>query len=174
MMLFAGAGKDGRAMRDRIRAEVAREPGIHVSELAQRIGVSWHTTAYHLGVLAKSRSVLLEKGGRERRVFPAGMPSHHRRWLVALRSEEAAEVLRLLLKDPRQSVPVLSRRMGFSEKIVRRQVARLAEAGLVDRLGELRPVYEPAPQARMAEAMGLGLERRRSGDQGALPLDEDD
>lgn len=38
--------------------------------------------------------------------------------------------------------------MGYSEKVVRRQVANLANAGLVERRGELRPVYAPHPAAR--------------------------
>lgn len=146
MLFFAGV-KDGRATRARIRALVAAEPGIHVSELAQRLGISWHTVGYHLGVLARGGLLILEKRGRERRVFLVGIPPRHRQWLAALRTEEAAEVLRILLRAPRLSVPVLSRRMGFSEKIVRRQMERLSDAGLVERRGELRPVYEPSPLA---------------------------
>lgn len=159
MLFFAGRGKDGRAMRASIRNVVQANPGIHVSELAERLHVSWHTAAYHLGVLARLRLVQLEKNGRERRVFPMGVPPRHRQWLAALRDEDAAEVLRILLRDPRLSVPVLSRRMGFSEKIVRRQVERLAEAGLVERRGQLRPVYEPSPQAA-GDGEARWLERR--------------
>lgn len=167
MLFFAAGGKDGKATRARIRALVQDEPGIHVSEIADRLGISWHTVGYHLGILARSRVVQLEKGGRERRVFPMGIPPRHRQWLAALRTEQAAEVLRILLRDPRLSVPVLSRRMGFSEKIVRRQVERLAEAGLVERRGELRPVYQPSQQAA-ASHEARWLERRL----GLLDADE--
>ena len=168
-MLFLVVGKDGRATRGRIRTLVQDEPGIHVSEIAERLAISWHTAGYHLGILARSRLVHLEKNGRERRVFPSGLPPRHRQWLAALRTEQAAEVLRILLRDPRLSVPVLSRRMGFSEKIVRRQVERLAEAGLVERRGELRPVYQPSVQA-VAGPETKWLERRL----GLPPLGDDD
>lgn len=179
LMFFAGRGKDGQAMRARIRQAIDAEPGIHVSELADRLGISWHTAAYHLGVLDKAHLVQLEKGERERRAYPVGIPPRHRQWLAALRTEQAAEVLRVLLEDPRLSVPGISRRMGYSEKIVRRQVARLAEAGLVQRHGSLRPVYEPSPQAATAvEAFGLDRRARAGTGPEAAPglgpgLDDD-
>lgn len=166
-LFFVGLRRDGRAMRARIRAEVQGDPGIHVAQLAERLGVSWHTACYHLGVLAKARHIQLEKQGRERRVFPAGMPARHRQWLAALRTEQAADVLRMLVRDPRLSVPTLSRRMGFSEKIVRRQIERLADAGLVSRRGELRPVYEPTLEAA-GPIEARWLERRLG-----LPLDDE-
>lgn len=147
MFLFATARKDGPASRQRILAEVAADPGIHVSELGERTGLSWHTIAYHLQILRRTHAVLVEKGRRERRVFPTEMPPGHRAWLAALRGDRAHEVLRLLLDDPQQGITSLSRRMGFSEKIVRCQVARLAEAGLVARRGHVAPVYEINPAA---------------------------
>lgn len=141
-MFFGAARKDGQASRQRILAEIAADPGVHVSELGERTGLSWHTIAYHLRILARAHAISVDKGQRERRVFPAGIPAAQRAWLAALRGARAHEVLRHLLDDPRQGITSLSRRMGFSEKIVRRQVARLAEAGLVDRRGQVRPVYE--------------------------------
>ena len=105
MLFFAGRGRDGRGSRALIRAMVEAEPGIHIAELAQRTGLSWHTTAYHLRLLEKQRVVSLEKGQRERRAFPAGIPDLHRRWLAGLRTDKAAELLRSLLEDPRQTVP---------------------------------------------------------------------
>jgi predicted transcriptional regulator len=161
VLFFTVRRRDGRASRERIRSMVEAHPGIHVADLAERTGLSWHTTAYHLRVLVRSRLVLLDKGGRERRAFPAGLPPRHRQWLAALQAEEAAEVLRALFDDPRQSVPVLSRRMGYSEKVVRRHVAHLTQAGLVQRLGQLRPVYEPSRAAQPALAEWL---RRKQGD----------
>ena len=155
---FAWRGKDGRASRALIRATVEAEPGIHVAQLADRTGLSWHTIAYHLRILQRQGLLQLDKDGRERRAFPVGLPPRHRQWLAALRIEPAAEVLRILLDDPRQSVPVLSRRMGYSEKVVRRHVANLAEAGLVQRHGQLRPVYELSRAAEPALAEWL---RRR-------------
>ena len=159
MLFFAGRGKDGRAMRARMRELIQAEPGIHVAELAQRLAVSWHTAAYHLGVLVKTRVVQLEKGDRERRAYPAGISARHRQWLAALRADQAVEVLRNLMEGTPLSVPVLSRRMGFSEKIVRRHVERLADAGLLQRRGELRPVYEANPNLEATDDRPW-LERR--------------
>lgn len=68
MLFFAGRRKDGRAMRKRLLATIEDDPGVHVSELAQTLGVAWHTVAYHLGVLAEEGRISVDKGGRERRV----------------------------------------------------------------------------------------------------------
>src|SRR5687768_157214 len=165
--MFFAVRRDGAASRARILAAVQADPGIHVSLLAERAGLSWHTTMYHLRLLERRRLVQVDKGDRERRAFPAGLPTVHRAWLAALRTGEAAEVLRLLQQDPRQTIPGLSRRMGYSEKVVRRQIAHLSQAGLVHRRGQLRPVYE---LSRAAEPELADWLRRRGS--GGSPADE--
>lgn len=144
MILFLAERRDGAGSRVKILQAVRQDPGIHVSLLAKRAGLSWQTTRYHLKILASQGLVQIDKGGRERRAFPLGVSTTHRSWLAALRTGEAAQVLRLLLADPGQTIPALSRRMGHSEKVVRRQIANLSNAGLVQRKGHLRPMYEPA------------------------------
>jgi predicted transcriptional regulator len=144
ILFFAAERRDGIGSRDRILQAVREDPGIHISLLAKKAGLSWQTTRYHLRILAAHGLVQVDKGGRERRAFPLGVSTTHRSWLAALRTDEAAQVLRLLLADPGQTIPALSRRMGHSEKVVRRQIANLSQAGLVQRRGHLRPLYEPA------------------------------
>jgi len=160
--MFLVSRRDGAGSRARILAAIQADPGIHVAQLAERTGLSWHTTLYHLRLLERRRQVQVQKTDRERRAFPAGLPPAHRAWLAALRTGEAADLLRLLQQDPRQSIPRLSRRMGFSEKVVRRQMANLSQAGLVHRRGQLRPVYEVsrAAEPELAE----WLRRRGSAD----------
>ena len=159
-----GMHRDGAASRARILSAVQGDPGLHVSLLAQQAGLSWHATIYHLRVLERQGLVQVEKGGRERRAFPTGVPDVHRAWLAAMRLGEAVDVLRALMQDPRQSIPDLSRRMGHSEKVVRRQVANLAQAGLVQRHGQLRPVYEVN---RAAEPDLAGWLRQRNPNEGS-------
>jgi DNA-binding IclR family transcriptional regulator len=144
MILFLAERRDGAGSRVKILQVVRQDPGIHVSLLAKRAGLSWQTTRYHLRILQTQGLVQVDKGGRERRAFPLGVSTTHRSWLAALRTGEAAQVLRLLLTEPGQTIPALSRRMGHSEKVVRRQIANLSQAGLVQRKGHLRPLYEPA------------------------------
>jgi predicted transcriptional regulator len=146
-LLFLAERRDGAGSRVRILHEVRQDPGIHISLLAKRSGLSWQTTRYHLRILQTQGLVQVDKGGRERRAFPLGVSTTHRSWLAALRTGEAAQVLRLLLADPGQTIPAISRRMGHSEKVVRRQIANLSQAGLVQRRGHLRPLYEPAVQS---------------------------
>ncbi|MEA3165232.1 MAG: hypothetical protein QOJ26_76 [Thermoplasmata archaeon] len=158
MLFLLFGARDGAASRERILAAVLADPGVHVSLLAERVGLSWHTTMYHLRVLDGRRLVHVDKSERERRAFPRGLPPAHRAWLAAMRDDDAAEVLRLLMEDPRQTIPALSRRMGHSEKVVRRQVANLAQAGLVQRRGQMRPVYElsRAAQPELSEWLRKG------------------
>jgi predicted transcriptional regulator len=160
MLLFA-ARRDGEASRHRILVAVQTDPGVHVSELVARTGLSWHTVAYHLRILVRQHAVAVEKENRERRVFPAGIPALQRAWLAALRGPRAAEVLRMVAGQPGLGISALSRRIGFSEKIVRRQVANLARAGLLERRGQLRPVYEVSARAApdLAPLLRDGLHR---------------
>jgi PAS domain-containing protein len=91
--------------------------------------------------LESTGHVKLEKGGRERVAFPQGVPATHRRWLLAMRTFEAREVLRALLDDPGQSVPALSRRLDRSGKVIRGAIAALVRAGILYKVGWWRPVY---------------------------------
>jgi DNA-binding transcriptional ArsR family regulator len=120
---------------------VERDPGIHVTEIAERTGLSWHTTAYHLAILRRASKVTIQRTGRDQCVFAKGIPVRQRRWFVATRSGQAREILRILLDERLQSVAALSRRTGVSAKVVRRRVQHLEEAGLVVRSGTWRPVY---------------------------------
>jgi len=137
------AGAESMRKRAAILDAVRQDPGIHVAELARRVGLPWRTTSFHLAALERQGALVSYRRDRERHLFPAGVPDLHRDWLAALRSDNAQEVLHLLSDCPWQSIPQISRRTGFSQKVVRRQIANLVEAGLVQRRGTLRPEYDP-------------------------------
>jgi PAS domain-containing protein len=132
----------GAESRKRIEAAVRRDPGLPVAEIAERARLSWHTTAYHLGILDGAGKVVIEKVGRDRSVFPPNVPAQQRRWVAALRVDQARQLLRLLMADPRQDIPALARHMGCTEKVVRRRIEHLAQTGLVERIGNWRPVFQ--------------------------------
>lgn len=135
------ASPDSHVSRAIVQVTVEREPGIHVSEIAERTGLSWHTVDYHLGVLRRSGRVVLQRKGRNRCVFPTSIPRRQRRWLASLRADPARAILLALLEDPGQGIPALARRTGLSMKVVRRRVADLVRAGILTRAGTWRPVY---------------------------------
>lgn len=135
--------RDGLARRGSILATVEEEPGIHMTVLAARSGLSWHATAYHVRILERLGLVESGRGGRDRRVFPAGLSASHRAALVAARTERALDVLRILLDVAPQGVATISRRMGCSPKVVRRAMAALQAAQLVQQSGSWRPTYLP-------------------------------
>lgn len=153
---LAGEARNGEATRNRIMRLVHGEPGIHTLEISTRLGLAWSTVAYHLRVLTRERRVSVVKELRERRAFPPETPARYRRWLSTLRDDEATKVLEALLERPGQSVSELSSHLGFTPRIVRRCLTNLKNAEIIDRRGNLRPVYE----AREKTASQLVLRQR--------------
>lgn len=172
MIPFLAGIHDGRGNRQRIIAAIRADPGIHVSLLAKRVGLSWRTTLYHVVILQGQGVIDSDRKLRERRLFPTEVPALHRAWLSALRNDNAIEVLRLLAASPLQSIPDLSHRLGSSEKVVRRQVANLVNAGLVERHGHFRPTYEPTlPGEELQRLLGeQGTRTTADADQSDLKL----
>lgn len=142
---------DGGASRERILAAVHTDSGIHISELAVGTALSWHAIAHHLRVLQREGKVVVEKTGRNRHVFPAGVPASHRRWLAATRSERAMAVLRALLTGAAFDLSTLASRVPMGQKVLRRHLGDLDRAGLVERRGTWRPTY----MVKRAEALEI-------------------
>lgn len=141
--------RNGEATRDRIVGLVNAEPGIHTSDISTRLGLAWSTVAYHLRVLVHERRLSIVKELRERRAFPTDTPDFCRSWLGALRDDDASKVLDALLERSGQTVPELSARLGFTHKIVRRCLTNLEDVELVNRRGNLRPVFDAVLEAAL-------------------------
>jgi PAS domain-containing protein len=152
---------DGHASRRRILTVVQADPGIHVTQIAERTALSWHTTLYHLRILKRAGQVDVHKDGRDRAVFPKGVPVRQRRWVVALRDDQARKVLRILMTSA-QNVPAMSRQLGSTEKVVRCRLRSLVKAGLLRQRGRWRPLYEvPRADAGPIATLLAGLEGRQ-------------
>lgn len=168
MLLLAFFPHNGEAARDRIVEAVRREPGIHPSALKDRVNLSWSTVRYHLRILSVAKKIHLVKEDREVRAFPLETPPAHRRWLAALRDDDATRVLGRLLQHPSQSVPQLGDALGLSHKVIRRSLTNLEDSGLVVRRGDLRPVFDPNAKA-LPELLGAGLAPRWDDEQWPPP-----
>ncbi|HJQ92764.1 MAG TPA: hypothetical protein VJ874_00595 [Candidatus Thermoplasmatota archaeon] len=114
-----------------------------MTQIAERTALSWNTILYHLRILKRTGQVDVHKDGRDRAVFPNGVPPRQRLWMLALRDDQARAVLHTLLESP-QNVPALSRRLGYTEKVVRGRLLAFAKAGLLRKHGRWRPLYEVA------------------------------
>lgn len=150
---------DGEGNRRRILAVVLQDPGIHVTEIAERTALSWHTAVYHVGLLRRAGQVTVQKVGRERSIFPKGIPTRQQGWLVAMRDQQARQVLRLLMDDPTLKAPAIGRRLACSPKVVRSRLRTLRRAGLLDRRGRWRPTYDvKGADARRIAALLSGMD----------------
>ncbi|MEA3202526.1 MAG: Sugar-specific transcriptional regulator TrmB [Thermoplasmata archaeon] len=141
-MLFL-ALRDGPAMRARIQAQVAACPGISINELSARLGVYWNTVHHHVCVLQRKGLLHVEDRGWRHELYATATPPAHRPWLRALHDRDALQVLAALLEEPGLGVYQLSDELGLSRKVIRAQLARLLEDGLVDKVGHSRPRYRP-------------------------------
>lgn len=127
--------------RQRLLALVAEQPGINKSRLCTRLGVAWGTVAYHVHILASAGLVDVESVGREVNLFPRGLAEGQRRLLKALRDPAAVQVVEALGAVREASLQGLSTQLGLSRKVVRRHLAQLLAAGLVQDKGTRRARY---------------------------------
>jgi predicted transcriptional regulator len=131
----------GSGPRRRIYELVLAEPGISLSELASKSGLSWGATVHHLGVLRRSGLVSSLRHGRHRRWFAPGACDQVERVQVAqLRNPVSARVARLVLEQPGLSQKQLAELVGMSPQAVHWHLVRLHGAGLVDRVRDGREV----------------------------------
>lgn len=128
-------------VRAQVYDAVRRYPGIHLREIERQTGVSATLAQYHLRKLAEDGYVEShEQGGYVRhfptakgksaRVMPEDVP------LVGLLREEVPlhVVLLLLDKGPLTHAELVAE-LGIAKSTVSYHLAKLAEAGLVERAG---------------------------------------
>ena len=117
--------------RLRILQIVYERPGVSVTEVAQRLEMTWGQLNYHLSRLSSAGLLHTVKAGRHRLVFPEKEPAEapEDRALVL---ERTARALALLIVDnPQVTVTDLVRLSGASPRVVYYHVKKLLEAGLV-------------------------------------------
>lgn len=140
-------------VRQRLLNLVNTEPGINKTSLCGRLGVAWGTVAYHVEVLACAGLIEVKPEGREANLFPRGLADSRRRLLLALRAPDAQLVLGAVGAVRQSSLLELSRRIGLSRKVVRRHLAQLQAAGLVQDKGTRRPRYALAEAVRPQQSL---------------------
>ncbi len=152
MMLFLAINreKDGDASRQRILAAIQAEPGIHAADLEERVELAWSTISYHARVLEKRGLISTEKSNREKRLFPTTIPATQHTWFAALRDDDTNSVLKRILTTEDQGLPELSADLGLPQKVMRRHLSTLKDAGLVDRTQTPKPLYFGTPDAEKA------------------------
>jgi len=137
-------GLPGEGNRSRILQRISDEPGIHKSELCRELNLGWGTINHHLRILEGRNEIEIEPGSRESRIFPADVPSRHKRWLALLRDDTNAAIVEFLAGAGALPVPEVAAALNRSTKVVRRHLTLLGQAGLVQQDGR---AYRAADRA---------------------------
>lgn len=137
--------------RRRIHALVEAHPGLHFRELLSRLDLAQGTLQYHLrrmvdeGALSVSHDVGFTRYYAQGRLRPEDRPL-----VDALRRRYARLALAHLASEGPLTTRALAQRMGKASSTVSWHLARLAEAGLVERRREGQEVlYALVDRARV-------------------------
>ncbi|HVM45727.1 MAG TPA: winged helix-turn-helix transcriptional regulator, partial [Candidatus Thermoplasmatota archaeon] len=128
-----------RVLDDETRAAihevVMREPGLHASGILERLGKRSGVGEYHLDVLVREGylATLVTPGFRRYFVSGRHAPAQMRA-LAALREGQNERLLGIIRAKPGIELRALAREAGVSVPYASKSVARLAEAGLVDKV----------------------------------------
>ena len=146
--------------RDEVNKLIRESPGIALSEIAQRTGLGWGTTVYHLDRLERAGFVVSESHAGRRCYFPIGtLPREARPMLGALQQETTRSVAQFVAARPGATQTELCEGLGLSASAASKQVSKLESAGLVRREREWKTVrLHPGPAlASMLSSGGGGV-----------------
>lgn len=139
--------------RDAVYKLVQEEPGISLSDVAQRTGLGWGTAVYHLDRLERNQFVTSEKKGGKRCYFPVGtVPKDARAPLATLREDALRVVATYVQAKPGTTQGELATALGLSASAASKQVTKLESAGLLRREREWKTV-KLHPEPRLAELL---------------------
>lgn len=139
--------------RDAVYKLVQQEPGISLTAIADRTGLGWGTTVYHLERLEKGGFVTSEKTGAKRCFFPVGTVARDTRAPIAtLREEQLRVVATYVHERPGTTQGEMAEALGISPSAASKQVSKLESAGLVVREREWKTV-RLLPGPRLAELL---------------------
>lgn len=119
-------------LRARVLQEIQASPGLHVQEVARRIGRSRRTIKHHVDVLVSAGLIAVSHGPRETSLFArVTWPSAMMQGIALLRSPASRGLLADLQHRPGSSSLEAARRLGRSPATVHHHVKRLLAAGLL-------------------------------------------
>jgi predicted transcriptional regulator len=163
-------------MRHQLVELVRQQPGIHLREVARRLGLTTTNAAYHLRMLERHHVLRSERSNGKRVYMPAAGPEAKRRYLAQalLQRGPRADLLRTLGSLPGSNQSHLANVTGQHQGAVGWHLRRLMEAGLVEEQRTPRECrYQltslgselcasappgPEPQARPAGSLGAGFQ----------------
>lgn len=169
--LAEGLSRSQRALlEDPIRYEIVpvlREtPGLNVSQLARRVGVSRNTVEFHLRRLVRSRIVVTTQtsGAGERLCFLADDRhlAEDEATLVLFGHPSKRRIALFVAENPAVTTTRMARAMDLESSTIRHHLRALRDHGLVDRIRQRNLVryYATDSLTHWIEEVGRGYRRR--------------
>jgi predicted transcriptional regulator len=117
------------ATRERIAAQVRRDPGVHFNELVRALDLAPGQVQYHL----KRLDVVADDRYGQTHYFPEGYDDWERGAIALLRRETAADVVSVLMEDGPLGASETAERAGIARSTLSWHLDRLVESGLVEK-----------------------------------------
>jgi predicted transcriptional regulator len=109
---------------------ISSVPGIHLREIARRLGISLNTVRYHVRILANSGLISCSNEGSFTRLFPAGTPQDRKSVYSVLRSKTARKIIASLGKRSLTNKQICEA-TGFAKSTVSEHVQIMLQNKLV-------------------------------------------
>lgn len=138
-------------LRRRVRDLIDERPGVTAAAIADDLDVHYDTVRHHLRVLGEFEEIREDRFGSTRRYFPnhGRYTGEDRAILAALRVEARRRILDTLAEAGSLPSGELADAVGVAPSTASHHLARLDEAGLVERERDGRSVrYELSREAR--------------------------
>lgn len=117
------------ATRERIAAQVRRDPGVHFNELVRVLDLAPGQVQYHL----KRLDVVADDRYGQTHYFPEGYDDWERGALALLRRETAADVVGVLMEAGALGATETAERAGIARSTLSWHLDRLVESDLVEK-----------------------------------------
>jgi predicted transcriptional regulator len=139
------------ATRDRIAAQVRRDPGVHFNELVRVLDLAPGQVQYHLRKL----DVVADEHYGQTHYFPDGYDAWERGALALLRRETAADVVSVLMEAGPLGASETAERAGIARSTLSWHLDRLVESDLVEKRYEkgrvVLALVDPERTARLLD-----------------------
>ncbi|WP_254536822.1 winged helix-turn-helix transcriptional regulator [Halomarina litorea] len=119
--------------RERVRAHVREDPGVHFSDLRRALDIAPGQAQYHLRRLVDDGGLVEDALYGQTHYYPPSYDPWERRALALLRRETSADVVACLLDDGPLPPATVAERVGIARSTLSWHVARLTEAGVLVR-----------------------------------------
>lgn len=127
-------------VRQRIFKLIEENPGVHVSAIRAEMGIGWGTTVYHLSKLKAAHMVTTMGSGNQVCYFKngSGVSASDQKAIPLLKNPKAKAIREFLTTNPGATQKRVADMLGMSAALVSWHVARLEDAGLLERVRDGR------------------------------------